>query len=73
MLLRKGVYPYEYIDDWKFNETALTETKKKKINKHWKRVCKDFEIKHFGEYRGLYLRSDVLLLADVFENFREFT
>ena len=71
MLLRKDVYPYEYIDDWKFNETTLSE-KEKNFNKHWKRVCKDFEIKFFWEYRGLYLRSDVLLLADVFENFREF-
>ena len=37
---------------------------------HSKRVCKDFEIKTFGEYHDLYLQSDTLLLADVFENFR---
>ena len=29
MLLRKGVYPYEYMDDWeKFNETILPEKEK---------------------------------------------
>ena len=37
--------------------------------KHGKRVCKDFEIKNWGEYHDLYLRGDVLLLANVFENF----
>ena len=37
---------------------------------HVKRVCKYFEIKDFGEYHGLYLKSDVLHLTDVFENFR---
>ena len=34
------------------------------------RVCKDFGIKHFGEYHDLHLKSDPLLLA-VFENFRK--
>ena len=37
---------------------------------HTKRVCKDFEIKSLGEHHGLYIQSDTLLLADVFENFR---
>ena len=38
---------------------------------HGKRVCKNFEIKNFGECHDLYLKSGPLLLADVFENFKE--
>ena len=83
MLLRKGVYPYQYMDDWeKFNETTLAEKKEFYSNlnieditdayyMHVKKVCKDFEIKNLGEYHDLYLESDVLLLTDVFENFRK--
>ena len=82
MFLRKGVYPYEYMDDWeKFNETILPEKEKfysslsmediTEANcKYGKRVCKDFEIKALGEYHDLYLRTYVLVLADVFEHFR---
>ena len=80
--MQKGVYPYEYIDDWeKLNETSSPE--KEHFYSHLnmegiidedyvyaKRVCKDFEIKHLGEYHDLYVQSDTLLLADVFENFR---
>ena len=35
-----------------------------------KRVCKDFEIKKLGGQDDLYVQGDTLLLADVFENFR---
>ena len=82
MLLRKGVDPYENMDDWeKFYETKLAEKKEfyNKLNMkdiidagymHAKRV-KDFEIKHFGDYHDLFLQSDTLLLADVFKNFRK--
>ena len=83
MLLQKGVYPYEYMDDWKkFNETSLPEkedfyshSNMKDITDadyvHEKGNCKDFEIKNLGEYHELYVQSDTLLLGDVFENLYE--
>ena len=37
---------------------------------HFNRVFKKFKLKNLGEYRDLYVQSDTLLLADVFENFR---
>ena len=37
---------------------------------HSKKVCRDFDIKTLGEYYDLYVQSNALLLADVFENFR---
>ena len=70
------------MDDWeKFNETSLPEKGDfhSHLNMeditdadcaHTKKVCKDFKIKNLGEYHALYLQSDTLLLADVFENFR---
>ena len=81
LLLRKGVYPHEYMDDWeKFNKTLLPKKEEFYSNlnmeeitdanyMHEKRVCKDFEIKNVCECDDLYLKSDTLLLADVFENF----
>ena len=80
LLLRKGVYPYEYMDEWeKFNEATLPEKEEFYSNLnmediqvadyiHVKRVCKDFEIKKLDEYHDLYLKSATLILADVFEN-----
>ena len=83
MFLREGVYPCEYMDDWeKFNETVLPEKEEFYSNlnleditdadyMHGKRVCIDFEIKNIGKYHDFYLKSDTLLLVDVFENFRK--
>ena len=80
--LRKGIYPYEYMDNWeKFNEALLPE--KEDFYSHFnmehitdadcahaKRVCKDFEIKNLGIYHDFHVQSNTLLLADVFGNFR---
>ena len=83
MLLRKGVYPYEYMDSWeKFNETALPPKKDFYSNlnledisdedyAHAQKVWDVFEIKNLGEYHDLYVQSDTLLLADVYENVRK--
>ena len=82
MLLRKGVYPYEYMDSWeKFDETTLPpkEAFYSNLNledisdedyAHAQKVWDVFEINNLGEYHDLYVQSDTLLLAYVFENFR---
>ena len=82
LLLRKGVYPYEYMDNWeKFDETSLPNKKSfySSLNmeniddidyRHGNNVFKRFELKNSGEYHDLYVQSDTLSLDDVFENFR---
>ena len=82
LLLRKGVYPYEYMDNWdRFDETSLPNKKSLYGNlnmeniddidyRHGNNVFKRFKLKNLGEYHDLYVQSDTLLLADVFENFR---
>ena len=82
MLLRKGIYPYEYIDSWeRFDETSLPDKEAfySSLNmegitsvdyRHAKRVYKEFKLKNLGDYHDLNVQIDTLLLADVFENFR---
>ena len=82
LLLRKGVYPYEYLDNWeRFDETSLPNKESFYSNlnmeniddidyRHGNNVFKRFKLENLGEYHDLYVQSDTLLLADVFENFR---
>ena len=82
MLLRKGIYPYEYMDSWnKLNQDKLppmdnfySELTMENITnsdyRHAQRVFKTFNNKNLGHYHDLYVQSDVLLLAGILENFR---
>ena len=83
LLSQKGVYPYDFMDSFeKFNQKELptknqfysilndqhiTDDEYDHANKVWN----TFMIKTMGEYHDLYLVSDMLLLTDVFENFRK--
>lgn len=83
LLKQKGVYPYDYMDSVdKFNETALPKQEKfynrlsdKEITKkqyhHAEKVWTVFNCKTLKYYHDIYLQTDVLLLADVFEKFRQ--
>lgn len=82
LLLRKGVYPYEYMDSFdRFNETSLPPKEKfystlklqeisDKDYDHALNVWKSFNMKTMRDYHDLYLKLDVILLADVWCNFR---
>lgn len=83
MLHRKGIYPYEYVDCWeKLDETSLPDKTSfysalcdshisDNDYQHAQAIWNAFKIKTLGDYCDLYVKTDVLLLADVFENFRE--
>ena len=81
LMCKKGVYPYDFMDSFeKFNATLpskeefynilndehITDEKYKHANSVWN----TFNLKNMGQYHDLYLKTDVVLLADVFENFR---
>ena len=82
LLLRKGVYPYEYMDSWeRFNETSLPPKKdfyselilediSEKDYNHAQKVFEEY-CTDMGDYHDLYVQTDTLLLADVFEKFRD--
>ena len=83
LLKQKGFYPYEYMDsEEKFNDTKLPPREAfysklsgkgitEKDYNHAGDVWNSFKMKTFKEYHELYNITDVLLLADVFENFRD--
>ncbi|GBN22535.1 hypothetical protein AVEN_268168-1, partial [Araneus ventricosus] len=83
LLLRKGVYPYEYMDSHqKFDEERLPSIDSFESTltgsgisdedyRHAQTVWNYFNLKNMGEYHDLYVKCDVLQLADVSENFRK--
>ena len=83
LMKKKGVYPYDYMDSFsRFNENQSPKRKEfysilndtdvsEDDYKHAQKVWDAFKIRNLGEYHDLYLKTDILLLADVFENFRK--
>ena len=83
LMTRKGIYPYSFIDSFdKFDIDPLTLMKSDFRNdstgddinesdyEFYESICKKFDINTLGEYHDLHFKSDVLLLADVFEEFK---
>ncbi|KAJ8910221.1 hypothetical protein NQ315_015913 [Exocentrus adspersus] len=82
LLTRKGIFCYDYIDNMeKFDATVLPPIDRfyNKLTdssisdedyQHAKNVWAAFNIKNLGEYTDLYMKTDILLLVDVFERFR---
>ena len=84
LLTRKGVYPYSYMDSWEKFDVPTQKLRKEHFKNDltgddisdsdylfYKSVCKQFKLETLRDYHDLYLKTDVLLLADVFENFRK--
>ena len=83
LLTRKGVYPYEHMSSWdRFEDTELppkesfySSLNMSKISESdyilVQRVWEEFGVRNIGDYHDLYLRTDVVLLANVFEAFRD--
>ena len=85
LLLRKGIYPYEYMSSWERFKEPVPLTKESYCSElndesisdsdlvHVKNICDAFNITNLSDYHDLYVSLDVALLADVFENFRDTT
>ena len=83
LMTKKGVYPYDYMNSFeKFEDSRLPKKEDffsimnnehitDEEYQHAQNVWKTFNLKTMGEYHDLYLKSDILLLTDVFENFRK--
>lgn len=80
--LQKLVFPYEYMDSFKkfdepipdigkFYNTLKEEDLEEEEYERLKKVCRLFNIVTLGDLHDLYLKIDVLILASVFENYRD--
>jgi len=83
IIFGKGVFPYEYFDSLdKFKDTSLPpkDAFYNNLKEEWtsdddykraQRIWSKFGCQNFKDYHDFYLKTDVLLLADVFEQFRK--
>ena len=83
LMTKKGVYPYDYMNSFKKFEDSRLPKKEDFFSimnnehitdeeyQHAQNVWNEFGLSSMGEYHDLYLKSDILLLTDVFENFRK--
>ena len=83
LMTKKGVYPYDYMNSFeKFEDNRLPKKEDffsimnnehitDEEYQHAQNVWNEFGLTSMGEYHDLYLKSDILLLTDVFENFRK--
>ena len=83
LLRKKGIYPYDYVSDFSvFDETCLppreafySKLRDEGISEaeyeEGKEVWKNLGCKTFGDFHDIYLKTDVMLLADVFQKFRK--
>ena len=83
LMTKKGVYPYDYMNSFeKFEDSRLPKKEDffsimnnehitDEEYQHAQNVWNEFGLTSMGEYHDLYLKSDILLLTDVFENFRK--
>ena len=82
LLLQKGIFPYRWFDSLeKLDERKLPDrvhwkndlTGEEMSDKDWEfvnKVWRTFKLKTFRQFHDLYMESDVMLLADIFERFR---
>ncbi|GJQ87763.1 hypothetical protein Trydic_g14174 [Trypoxylus dichotomus] len=83
LLKRTGVFPYGYVDNLKkldelhlppieafHNDLTNTDICEEDY-KYAQKVWREFQCRNLGEYSDLYMKTDVLLLAEIFENFRQ--
>lgn len=81
LMKEKGIYPYEYMHSFSrfkedklpskgdfyssLNDSSITDDEYKRANKVFNLYCNNL-----GDYHDLYLKTEVLLLSDIFENYR---
>ncbi|XP_057296192.1 uncharacterized protein LOC130625142 [Hydractinia symbiolongicarpus] len=86
LMRRKGVYPYECMDGWQrfedteippkeafysnLNMNSISDEEYEHAQKVWDAITPKGPETTMGDYHGVYLVTDVLLLADIFQNFR---